>query len=300
MKSFYTLLLLSTIGIAIALVTIFYDDKITQAKTEPIIQMHLPFASYVAGTGIVEAESKNIPVGASVSGVITHVYVKSGQSIKAGDKLFSIDDRAVQNTILTAKSNIEVAKAQLVSAQDQFQILNNLKKINSALIIKKEYSALDDDVKKAKSSLELAKEEVVKLNKDLKLYTVHAPMDAIVLQCKMNIGEYFNVNSPNALMILGSSAMNLRVDINEYDAWKFEPNTKAIAFVRGHPELKTALKYSYTEPYIVPKTNLTGLSTERTDTRVLQIIYALPKEVKFPLYVGQQLDVFIETDKKEK
>jgi len=300
MKSFYTLLLLSAIGVAVALVAIFYDDKTTQAKTEPIIQMHLPFASYVAGTGIVEAESKNIPVGSSVSGVITHVYVKSGQSIKAGDKLFSIDDRAVQNSILTAKANIEVAKAQLVSAQDQFQILNDLKKINSALIVKKEYSALNDAVKKEKSSLELAKEEFAKLKIDLKLYTVHAPIDATVLQCKMSVGEYFNVNSPNALMILGSSAMNLRVDINEYDAWKFEENTKAIAFVRGHPELKTTLKYSYTEPYIVPKINLTGLSTERTDTRVLQIIYVLPKEVKFPLYVGQQLDVFIETVKKEK
>jgi len=47
------------------------------------------------------------------------------------------------------------------------------------------------------------------------------------------------------------------------------------------------------EPYILPKKSLTGESTERVDTRVLQVIYtfAMPKT---PVYVGQQMDVFID------
>jgi hypothetical protein len=47
------------------------------------------------------------------------------------------------------------------------------------------------------------------------------------------------------------------------------------------------------EPYVVPKKSLTGDNTERVDTRVLQVIYALDsKEQTF--YVGQQMDVFID------
>jgi hypothetical protein len=47
------------------------------------------------------------------------------------------------------------------------------------------------------------------------------------------------------------------------------------------------------EPYVVPKRSLTGESTERVDTRVLQVLYRFdPAAMK--VYVGQQVDVFVE------
>jgi len=39
--------------------------------------------------------------------------------------------------------------------------------------------------------------------------------------------------------------------------------------------------------------SLTGQGTERTDTRVLQVIYSFDPAA-LPVYVGQQVDVFIE------
>ena len=47
------------------------------------------------------------------------------------------------------------------------------------------------------------------------------------------------------------------------------------------------------EPFVVPKRSLTGDSTERVDTRVLQVIYRVERD-DVPLFVGQQLDVFID------
>ena len=44
---------------------------------------------------------------------------------------------------------------------------------------------------------------------------------------------------------------------------------------------------------MLPKKSLTGDSTERVDTRVLQVIYRVDNEA-LPLFVGQQMDVFIE------
>ena len=46
---------------------------------------------------------------------------------------------------------------------------------------------------------------------------------------------------------------------------------------------------------MVPKKSLTGDSTERVDTRVLQVIFNLKKPDGKMLYVGQQVDVYIET-----
>jgi hypothetical protein len=63
--------------------------------------------------------------------------------------------------------------------------------------------------------------------------------------------------------------------------------------VRGNPEIKTILQYVRTDPDVIPKTLLTGDTTQRTDTRVLQVIYSFDP-ASLPLYVGQLMDVFIE------
>jgi hypothetical protein len=53
------------------------------------------------------------------------------------------------------------------------------------------------------------------------------------------------------------------------------------------------------EPYVLPKTSLTGVNTERVDTRVVQLIYAIDSSNRLvrekKVLVGQLLDVFIDT-----
>lgn len=44
---------------------------------------------------------------------------------------------------------------------------------------------------------------------------------------------------------------------------------------------------------VIVQRSLTGLSDERVDTRVLEVVYAVSGELPGPLYVGQQVDAFI-------
>jgi hypothetical protein len=95
-------------------------------------------------------------------------------------------------------------------------------------------------------------------------------------------------------MVLGDDTrLHVRVDIDENDAWRFQPCAQTIASVRGNPAIKTALQYVRIDPYVIPKVTLTGDTTQRTDTRVLQVIYSFDPN-SLPLYVGQLMDVFIE------
>jgi HlyD family secretion protein len=71
------------------------------------------------------------------------------------------------------------------------------------------------------------------------------------------------------------------------------PEAKAAAAVRGGADLKTLLTFVRFEPFVLPKKSLTGDSTERVDTRVLQIIYRIERD-DLRLFIGQQMDVFIE------
>jgi len=62
--------------------------------------------------------------------------------------------------------------------------------------------------------------------------------------------------------------------------------------MREHP---IPLTFVRIEPFVTPKKSLTGSSSERVDTRVLQVIYRFAAGSGGPkTYVGQQVDVFIE------
>ena len=71
------------------------------------------------------------------------------------------------------------------------------------------------------------------------------------------------------------------------------PGAKGVAYVRGNRELKTDVEFVRVDPYVVPKRSLTGESTERVDTRVLQVLYRFDPAT-LAVYAGQQMDVFLE------
>jgi HlyD family secretion protein len=150
------------------------------------------------------------------------------------------------------------------------------------------------DLAVAQARIELARAALAALELELERRTVRAPLDAQVLQVNLRAGEYAAAGPlSRPLIVLGeTSTLHVRVDIDENDAWRFEAGAEAIAFLRGRRERHTALQPVRVEPYVVPKRSLTGDSTERVDTRVLQVLYAF-EPAQLGAYVGQQVDVFI-------
>jgi HlyD family secretion protein len=139
------------------------------------------------------------------------------------------------------------------------------------------------------AALALAKAEVEQLKIEIERRTIRAPR-----QHPANQNEAGRVRTGGVLvtplMLLGDTKfLHVRVDVDENDAWR----VSALAFIRGNPDLNALLQFERFEPYVIPKVSLTGQSTERTDTRVLQVIYSFDPAA-LPVYVGQQVDVFIE------
>jgi hypothetical protein len=98
------------------------------------------------------------------------------------------------------------------------------------------------------------------------------------------------------LVVLGNIAtLHVRVDIDEYDIARFDQAAPATAFPRGNLQERYPLEFVRVEPFVVPKKSLTGDTTERVDTRVLQVIYEFDPAGRPPLFVGQQVDVYIDT-----
>jgi HlyD family secretion protein len=119
-----------------------------------------------------------------------------------------------------------------------------------------------------------------------------------VLQVNVRPGEFVGTTAGQALIVLGHVGhLHVRVDIDENDIPRFRPNLPGAAKPRGSVGVEFPLAFVRVEPYVIPKKSLTGANTERVDTRVLQVIYAVETAGK-PLYVGQQMDVFLDAGEK--
>jgi multidrug resistance efflux pump len=151
------------------------------------------------------------------------------------------------------------------------------------------------DLEVAEAEVAAAEAQVQQTESEIARLTVRAPTRGTVLQLNLRAGEFAPSGAlQTPLLLFGRlDRIHLRVDVDENDAWRFRKDAAAVAFVRGNRELKTELKFERVEPYVVPKRSLTGDSSERVDTRVMQAVYSFDRS-KLPVYVGQQMDVFIE------
>jgi RND family efflux transporter MFP subunit len=300
--------LFALIGLSLA-VTVALATHKEPPKPEPASKpAQAPFQSYIGGGGIVESSTNNISIGTSIAGIVQSIPVRIGDRVKAGATLFQIDDRELRAELLAkqaslgkAQASLEEAKASLRNYAAQYALVKNVadrravslddveQRRNAELLYKAKVESAKADVESAKADCNTARTNLERL-------TVRAPVDGEVLQVNIRPGEYAATGVLDTpLMRFGAvDRLRVRVDIDENDAWRFAPGARAEAYIRGNRDLHAAVTFTCVEPYVVSKTQLTGSTTERVDTRVLQVLYSFDRDA-LPVYVGQQMDVFIET-----
>ncbi len=366
--------LLAIVGIVFAAITVVKGSVPPPAMPPVIEPPRPPYDHFVAGSGLVEAASENIAVGAPVSALVTRVFVDVNEMIKQGDPLFALDTRELDAQMKSRKAALDVAKSQLakleagtrpetippqrarVAAADadvadaRAQLLDAQSGLDDAKMQNTRAETLGEnalsaeersrrqfslqgaqarvsaaesriataearlaearaslalleagtwsvDIDVAKSQVAEAQAAIDALQIEIDRRTVKSPVTGKVLQKNVREGEFAQAGALSTpLMLVGTvNPLHVRVDVDEFEAWRVKPNMPAVAFARGNKDIRTDLKFVRFEPFIVPKRSLTGASTERVDTRVLQAIFSFdPKDL--PLYVGQQVDVYIKSE----
>ena len=296
------------IGAGIAVVVVMRGDRSAPSSATPAAGNRgsgqpaaatMPFESYIAGTGVVEAGSGNIAVGTPVSGIITEVFVTWGAAVKPGDPLFRIDARELHAKLPPAAARAREAEATLAKARYERELAARVHEQH--LLSDEQFRSRQFEVQINEAAVSAARAEIEQINIEIGRRIVRAAMSGRVLQINARPGEFAESGAlPTPLMVIGDDVrLRVRVDIDEHDALRVEPTAPAIAVVRGSPEFNTALHFESIEPYVVPKRSLTGDVTERVDTRVLQVIYSFDRSA-LPVYVGQYLDVDIRATTPEK
>lgn len=339
--------LIAIAGILFAIIIVVRSSQPKPPSIPVVMPPTSPFASRVAGSGIIEANSENIAIGTPVAGTVEKVDVRVGDRVKSGDVLFVLDSRdqesllAVKNAELEAArqslkrleamprqeeippavARVEAAKATMQDLEHQVSIMERvqdprarseeemsrrrfavlvakgrLDEAQAALTLLKS-GAWKPEIDVAKAQVFAAEASAKQVRTEIERRIIRAPIAGRVLQVKVRPGEFASAGMlTTPLILLGAvEPLHVRVDVDENDAWRVRAGARAEGYLRGNRNINTPLTFVRFEPYVVPKKSLTGDSSERVDTRVLQILFSFdPKDM--PVFVGQQMDVYIQSD----
>jgi multidrug efflux pump subunit AcrA (membrane-fusion protein) len=248
-----------------------------------------------ANAKVREVEAQLLPAAAKVKEVEAQLpsanakvneaeaaLAKTENRLKVGEAL-ELGVSVTVEEMANRRFDVGINKASLASAEAQVRQIQT------------QIASVEAQAEQIRPQIASAKAQVEQIQHEIGLRTIRAPVAGRILQMKTRPGEYAQsgvLSTP--LMVLGDdTTLHVRLDIDENDAWRFQTCAAAVAFVRGNPQIKTSLQYVRTDPNVIPKVALTGDTTQRTDTRVLQVIYSF-NPASLPLYVGQLMDVFID------
>lgn len=286
---------LAILGVVIGLIAIVMSSRRLPAPQIPFLPPVPPYPHFVVGAGMVEASSENILIGTSIIELVTDVYVRAGDKVKENDPLFKLDTRTYEAELLQAEMDRAYAVVEYENQKTQLDLYNRL--TDRRAVSENEYNQVFYGAEAARVAIGQADARIETAQSFIERSTIRAPMDGTVLQVEIRPGEVANTNPFNQVPLITFGPIcpsNVRINIDEDDAWRYKKGAPAMAFVRGNSSISFPLKYYRMEPLVIPKPTFTGAAAERVDTRVLQVIYSFECN-DLPVYVGQILDVYIES-----
>ena len=239
----------------------------------------------LAASGLVESVAENTLVGVPFPGVVAEVPAKVAAAVKAGDALIVLDTRELRPAAAAALAAAE-------RAEDAARRLRPL--AGTGAVAERAVTDAELAAREARARADLAAAQ-------LERATVRSPIDGTVLQVGVRAGEFVNAGGKAPVVVGDISRLQIRCDIDEQMAPRMRPSLPARGYLKGEAARAGAaakpipLRFVRIEPFVIPKASLTGASTERVDTRVLQVIYQFDRPDDRQVYVGQQMDVYIDT-----
>ena len=253
----------------------------------------------ISAAGLVEALEENTSVGSPNSGTVTTIHVKVWDKIKAGQPLLTLDGRELNAQLEVQNAAVMAAESAAERAIDQAKRWTSIK--DSGAVSASDLINYQMAAKEAQAKLNLARAQADQLKVMIDRLVVRSPIDATVLQVNVRVGEFVAAGMKAPVVLGNIDQLQIRCDVDEQLATRVREGLPAKGYLKGESTRAGAtdraipLKFLRIEPFVIPKVSLTGASVERVDTRVLQVIYQFDRPADHNIFVGQQMDVYIDT-----
>jgi len=126
-------------------------------------------------------------INPQVEGQITRIFVKSGDHVKAGQPLLQIDPLKQQATVSSQEASRAAQEANVQLAKVSYERAKRLSE--AGVISRAEYDSAQSTYDAAVAQLKSLEEQVNTQKAELRYYAVSAPMDGIVGDVPVRVGD---------------------------------------------------------------------------------------------------------------
>lgn len=234
---------------------------------------------------IVEVKSK-------VSGELLRITVETGDEVKQGDLLASVDPRDVRNTYSQASADMELARARVQTTQTQRKRAEELARQGLLSTQDMENARLEEtnaraQLLKAQTNLELAREKTGDV-------TIRAPIAGTVIEKTVEQGQIIasasaNVSGGTTLVKMADLAtVRARALVDEVDIGRIQAGQEATVEVEAYPGRTFRGTVIKVEPQAVVEQNVT----------MFPVLVELPNPQRL-LKPGMNAEVSVEVANRE-
>jgi len=195
-----------------------------------------------------------------------------------------------------AMRELKVAETKSRELKERFNVVNadarkdDLDKADAAIHF------AETEMREFDAQISQANARVREAEARLEQTIVVAPISGVVLRKRLKTGESVSPENPLGIVTLAdTSALRVRVDLDENDVAKIKENQTAYVTADAFGEQKFAAKVVKIGQIMGRKNFQTERPTEKVDTKILEVLLELAPDQKLPL--GLRVDAFIEVGK---
>lgn len=157
---------------------------------------------------------QDVEIRPKVSGFITKICVKEGQTVKAGELLFVIDNVTYEAAVRQAQASVNTASAQLNTAKLTYE--NSKKLFANKVIGAYEMQSVQNSYESAEAQLSQAKAALVSAKENLSFCYVKSPSNGVIGTLPYKVGALVSSSSAQPLTTVSNiSTMEVYFSMNE-------------------------------------------------------------------------------------
>lgn len=194
-------------------------------------------------TGLDEYPATLVPLNEveirpQIGGYITNIYVKDGQEVKKGQKLYEIDRSKYAASRQQAQALVESAEANLARLEKDYDRYKRLDEEDA--IAKQTLDHAQTEVLNGKAQLSSAKAQLESASTDFGYSVLLAPFDGTVGISQVRLGTQVSPGAPLLNTLSSNDPMSLNFVINEREIPRFNKMLKA----EENPDSLFRIKFS--------------------------------------------------------
>ncbi|MFK8253718.1 efflux RND transporter periplasmic adaptor subunit [Ancylobacter terrae] len=205
--------------------------SVTVAK--PVVKNITEWSEFIGRFEAVDG----VDLKARVGGYLAKVHFEDGALVKAGDLLFTIDQRTYKAALQEAEAAVTAAKARQSFADTDLQRAANLRRTDN--ISQQIYDQRKQTVDTNKAEFDRADAALTRAQLDLEFTEIRAPISGRVSRRMVSVGSLITANDTTLVNIVSLDPIQFYFDVDERSFLSFLGGSTKRAAENGKPEAVT-------------------------------------------------------------